>query len=242
MHLFGSNYNINQMDPKHFELGLALQDQVTNPYFGQITSGGLSGPTVARSQLLRPFPDYLNITTLADHGAASTYHSFQLTAERRLSHGLTAMISYTNSKLINDSRSENSGAGAPGDFRVGNLNRRLDRSINEDDIPQRLVVSAVYELPFGKQQKYLANGGVLSHIVGGWQVNGIGTFQSGDPLAVRGANNFTGINWPNVVGDPTCQNRSEPSPGGSIPRCFATRQISRLAMWDECFRIRVVRG
>jgi hypothetical protein len=163
----------------------------------------LSGRTVARSQLLRPFPDYLNITTLADHGAASTYHSFQLTAERRLSHGLTAMISYTNSKLINDSRSENSGGGAPGDFRVGNLNRRLDRSINEDDIPQRLVVSAVYELPFGKQQKFLANGGVLSHIVGGWQVNGIGTFQSGDPLAVRGANNFTGINWPNVIGDPT---------------------------------------
>jgi Carboxypeptidase regulatory-like domain len=203
VHLFGSNYNINQMDPKYFDLGLALQDQVTNPYFGQIASGGLSGPTVARSQLLRPFPDYLNITTLADHGAASTYHSFQLTAERRLSHGLTAMISYTNSKLINDSRSENSGGGAPGDFRVGNLNRRLDRSINEDDIPQRLVVSAVYELPFGKQQKFLANGGVLSHIVGGWQVNGIGTFQSGDPLVVRGANNFTGINWPNVIGDPT---------------------------------------
>ena len=181
-----------------------LQDQVTNPYFGQITTGGLSGPTVARSQLLRPFPDYLNIITLADHGAASTYHSFQLTAERRLSHGLTAMVSYTNSKLINDSRSENSGwRRRLGDFRVGNLNRRLDRSINEDDIPQRLVVSAVYELPFGKQQKFLANGGVLSHIVGGWQVNGIGTFQSGDPLAVRGANNFTGINWPNVIGDPT---------------------------------------
>ena len=52
VHLFGANYDLNQLDPKNFELGLRLQDQVPNPFSGQITTGALSGATVARSQLL----------------------------------------------------------------------------------------------------------------------------------------------------------------------------------------------
>ena len=91
------------MDPRYFSLGLALQDQVPNPFFGQIEVGALSGPTVARSQLLRPYPDYLNVMTFANHGAASTYHSLQLLGERRYSNGLSAAVTYTASKLINDS-------------------------------------------------------------------------------------------------------------------------------------------
>lgn len=203
VHLFGANYDLNQLDPKNFELGLRLQDQVPNPFLGQITTGGLSGATVPRSQLLRPFPDYLNITTLANHGAASTYHSFQLVAERRFSDGLAAMISYTGSKLISDSASSNAGGGAGGEFRVGRLNRRQDRAIDESDISQRMVISTVYELPFGSGRRFLKDGGVLGHIFGGWQVNTIVSLQTGSPLIVRGSNNFTGINWPDMVADPT---------------------------------------
>ena len=163
VHLFGGNYDLNQLDPKFFSLGLTLQDQVTNPYFGQITTGALSGPTVARSQLLRPFPDYLNIGILANHGASSTYHSFQFTAERRYSNGLSALVSYTNSKLIDDSFSIAGGGGGFGDFRIGRLNRAQDRAIDEEDISQRLVFSAVYELPFGKGRRFLSDG-VMSHV------------------------------------------------------------------------------
>ena len=64
VHLFGANYDLNQLDPQHYALGLALQDQVPNPFFGQIPSGPLSGRTVPRSQLLRPYPDYLSVSTL----------------------------------------------------------------------------------------------------------------------------------------------------------------------------------
>lgn len=217
VHLFGANYDLNQLDPKFFELGLALQNQVPNPFFGRISSGPLSGRTVARSQTLRPFPDYLGVGTLANHGAASTYHSFQLTAERRFADGLSALLSYTNSKLINDSFSTNDGGGGQGDFRVGRLNRRQDRSLDPTDISQRMVISAVYDLPVGRGRHWLANGGVASHIVGGWQVNTIVTLQKGNPLTVRGANNFTGINWPNLVGDPTL-----PSSQRSAARWFNT--------------------
>jgi hypothetical protein len=49
-------------------------------------------------------------------------------------------------------------------------------------------------------------GGVIGHIIGGWQLNTITTLQTGRPLKARGANNFTGVNWPDMVCDPTLDN------------------------------------
>jgi hypothetical protein len=202
--LFGANYNLNQLDPAQFALGLSLQDQVPNPFYGKIGVGALSGTTVARSQLLQPFPDYLTVTTFADHGAAGTYHSLQVTVERRYANGLSALISYTDGKLINDSFSTAGSSATPGEFRIGRLNRRLDRAIDQDDVSQRFVLSAVYELPFGPGKRWLGTTrGAAKQLIGGWQVNTITTAQTGFPLLVRGANNFTGINWPDVTRDPT---------------------------------------
>ena len=219
LHLFGGNYDLNQLDPVHFALGLTLQDQVPNPYRGIITTGALSGATISRSQSLRPFPDYLNINILANHGASSTYHSFQFTAERRYSNGLSALVSYTNAKQISDSFAIAGGGGGAGDFRIGRLNRQLDRAIDEADVAQRLVVSAVYELPFGKGKRFLQSG-VLNHIAGGWQTNTIVTLQTGTPLVVRGANNFTGINWPDMVCDPTLSGSEQTADRWFKTECF----------------------
>jgi hypothetical protein len=225
--LFGAGYNINQMDPRYFSLGLALQNQVANPFFGQIPSGALSGRTVPQSQVLRPFGDYLDITTFADHAASSSYHSLQLTAEKRYSNGLTALVSYTNSKLINDGTSNAGSVAGVGDFRAGNLNRRLDRSLDIGDISQRLVMSAVYELPFGKGKAFASGArGAWNHVVGGWQLNTISTFETGTPLAIRGANNFTGINWPDMVRDPALP-RSE----RNVNRWFDTEAVRNPADW-----------
>lgn len=202
--LFGGGYNLNQLDPQHLSLRLKLQDQVPNPFVGQITSGGLSGTTITRSQSLLPYPDYLDVTMLGAHNASSVYHSFQMTAEKRYSHGLTAMLSYTNGKLINDAVANAGSAIGMGDFRIGRYNRRLERAIDPTDISQRLVVSGVYELPFGPGRALLPSSrGVLAQVVGGWQVNAIVTAETGMPLSVRGANNFSGINWPDVVRDPS---------------------------------------
>ncbi len=202
--IFGGDYDLNQMDPAFFSLGLALQNQVPNPFFGQIRTGGISGATVPRSQLLRPYADYSGVTTLANHGASSIYHSLQVTVEKRYSSGLSVLTSYTNGKLINDSFSSAGSGGGGGDFRLGRFNRRLERSIDQDDVSQRLVVSGVYELPFGKGKPFLsAANSVTQAILGGWQVNGIATAQTGFPLRVRGANNFTGIAWPNVLENPS---------------------------------------
>ena len=195
-----------------------LQDQVPNPFAGVITIGPLSGATVARSQLLRPYPDYLNVMTFANHGSASSYHSLQLTAEKRYSHGISAVVTYTAGKLINDSFSTAGSSATPGEFRIGRLDRRLDRAIDQDDVSQRLVISGVFELPFGRGRHWLGDArGVVNHVVGGWQVNTITTAQTGFPLVVRGANNFTGINWPDVTHDPTLPDSSR-----SVMRWFDT--------------------
>lgn len=225
--LFGANYNLNQLDPAYWSLGLSLQDQVANPFVGQIPTGGLSGATTSRAQLLRPYPDYLNVTTFANHGASSIYHSLQLTVEKRYSRGLSMLVSYTNGKLINDSFSSAGSAGAIGDFRFGRFDRRLDRAIDQDDVSQRLVVSGVYELPFGQGKTWLTDArGVVNGVLGGWQINGITTVQTGMPLSVRGANNFTGINYPDLVGNPTLS-RSE----RDVLRWLDTNAFANPADW-----------
>lgn len=224
--LFGADYNVNQLDPANWALGLALQDQVPNPFFGQITTG-LSGRTIPRSQTLLPLPDYTSINQINGHGSSSTYHSMQVTAERRFSAGLSLLLSYTNGKLINDAYSNSGSNGGGADFRLGRFNRRLERSLDTFDISQRLVVSGVYELPFGKGKPFLTEArGVVNHIVGGWQINGVGTRQTGVPLQVRGANNFTGINWPNAIGNAYLDS-SERSQG----RWFRTDMFANPPDW-----------
>ncbi|MGH9671615.1 MAG: carboxypeptidase regulatory-like domain-containing protein [Bryobacteraceae bacterium] len=224
--LFGANHDLNQLDPQFFDRQLQLQDQVANPFFGQIVSGALSGRTVARSRLLAPFPDYLSIVTHANHGASSVYHSLQSTVEKRYSNGLSALVSYTYSKQINDSFS-NAGSNNAGEFRIGRLNRRIERAVDQNDVAQRLVASAVWDLPIGRNRALLGGArGALEHIAGGWQINTITTIESGTPLLVRGANNFTGINFPDVIGDPSLP-RSERTP----QRWFDTDAFRNPAPW-----------
>lgn len=229
VHLFGGNYDLNQLDPAYWSQGLALQTNVANPFRGQIASGPLAGATVQAQQLLRPYPDYQTVQTFAAPNASSSFHSFQASLEKRFSAGLSTLISYTGGKLITDALSIGGGGNATGleGFRMGRFNRRLDRRIDQDDVSQRLVVSSVYELPFGKGHRFLNQvPTVVDLILGGWQVNGIGTFQTGKPLLVRGANNFTGIGFPDLVSDPTL-----PSDQRSANGWFDTNAFKNPANW-----------
>lgn len=226
--LFGGNYNLNQLDPAFFSLGLGLQDLVTNPFFGQITSGPLAAARIQRQQLLRPYPDYGNILTWANTGLSTSYHSLQLTVEKRYANGVSALFNYTKSKLISESQALGGGGDATagvGDYRIGRFNRRLDRAVDADDVSQRFVASGLWELPFGRGQRFGANiNPLVDGVFGGWQLNGIWTIQTGTPLVVRGTNNFTGIGYPNIVGEPTL-----PSDQRSPVRWFNTEAFANPA-------------
>ena len=85
-----------------------------------------------------------------------------------------------------------------------NNNLRLERSLGNVDIPQRLVLSYNWELPFGPGKRLLSAGGAPGRILGGWQLNGITTFQSGPPLGLSTSanqtNSFGGSSRPNSNG------------------------------------------
>ena len=95
------NENKNQLDPKYLSLGTQLTQPVANPFFG-ILSGPLGGQTVQYSQLLRPYPQYTGVTRNSPTFGNSVYHAFQMKVEKRMSHGLTALVAYTWSKNISD--------------------------------------------------------------------------------------------------------------------------------------------
>ncbi len=185
----------NQLPASFGDLGNALNDQVPNPFFGVITNStsALSRPNVSRSQLLRPFPQYTAVNAFRKPQANSLYHAFTLRVEKRFTNGLGFLMSFTGGKLIDDASQTVTFLGQAGnkqDF----YNRAAERSISTQDISRRLVVSANYDLPFGRGRKMLTSmNPVVDAIVGGWQMNGILTLSTGTPVLITQNVNNTGL-------------------------------------------------
>jgi len=143
----------------------------------------LGAPTTTVGQLLRPYPQYTSVELAGQGSFASIYHSLQITVQRRFAGAGSLLVAYTNSKLISNTDTLTSwletGVGALQD----NNNLRKERSLSSQDVPQRLVISYVLDLPFGQGKKYLSNiSGKLNTVVDGWGIDGVTTFQRGFPL------------------------------------------------------------
>ncbi len=201
--LVANGYDYNQLDPQYQSLGLALQNQVPNPYRG-LVPGALGGATISRAQSLRPYPYYTGVNVRNPHLGNSTYHGFLMSVEKRLSNGFAILGSYTFAKLMSDSAvvPVNFGSvevgGAQG-YQNGLYDRRSERSVDPTDVANRLVISGIYELPFGRGKAFDPSNAFANKLIGGWQLNAISTMQGGLPLVVRGANNFL-ANRPNSTG------------------------------------------
>ncbi len=196
----------NQLDPQYMALGTRLNEQVPNPFFGSILEGPLSERTITRAQALRPYPQFVGVSSRDATYGASVYHALYTKVERRFSKGFSVLGSYTFSKLIDDvipSRTGFPGESFSGAPLQNYYDRRSERALASFDTPHNLVISSVYELPFGPGRPFLNTKGVAGKIVGGWQVNGIAMFQSGPPLQVNGGNGngaFAGTQRPNWSG------------------------------------------
>ncbi len=181
------DYNLNQLTPAAMALGTQLQKSVTNPFYGLIQTGPLAGKTVPESYLVAPFPQFTAIYASFLTGGYSDYNSIQVKVEKRFSQGLSLLVSFTGQKLIDDySIIENEGQSAG----IQNIyDGNSERAVSPNDISRSLVTSGVYSLPFGRGQRFGANWkrGV-DLLLGGWQVNGIATYQTGFPLALTTQN------------------------------------------------------
>jgi len=193
--------NINQLTAAQLALGPALLTRVANPFFGQIPrSSSLGDPTIPLAQLLKPFPRLTNVTFYRNNVGNTNYNALQAKLEQRFTNGLSFLVSYTRSKLIDEASSVFDASiltGPIANFPVADsFNRKLERDLSTGDIPNVFVASFTYGLPLGKGK-----------LLGGWELAGVIQLQSGLPLAVTQVTNFNafagfGTQRPNLVVDP----------------------------------------
>jgi Carboxypeptidase regulatory-like domain len=238
-----NGFGLDQIPDGDLAQGSALLNQVPNPFYGKITSGNLSGPTVPAGQLLRPYPQYYNLNNPANTVASSTYNAMQVKVEKRFNQGGVLLADYTWAKDVGTADTQTGfleGGVQEGQFQDWN-NIPAEYSQLSYNVPQRFVLSYVLDLPVGKGKRFLGNtSGVVDKAVSGWGVDGITTLQSGFPLVLTAQPTYVSSNFgagaprPNVVAG--C---SKSVPGGAVSRisnwfntsCFT--QPSQFGFGDE---------
>lgn len=115
---------------------------------------------------------------------SSIYHALQTRLTHRFSRGFSLLASYTYSKSI-DNISDIFGFKGSAAIPQDSRNLRAERGRSPFDIRHRFTFSYTWDLPFGEGQRYLSDlQGVAKYLVSGWQINGIGTLQTGNPFTV----------------------------------------------------------
>lgn len=149
-----------------------------------------------------PYNQFNSNLSVIDSNDFSTYHALQVQLQRRLSAGLEGQVSYSFSKsldtrsfdpafTITPTGSGQSAANTPLDI----YNRRANYALSDFDRRHVIQSYLVYEVPFGKGQRFLSNAnGFVQRLVGGWQVSGFVTWESGRPFTVySGSNTFSNV-------------------------------------------------
>ena len=261
------NHNYNQLDPKYLSLGSTYLSAVaaSNPFAaplqaleanGEIapSSCNLDNSGASNSQLLSPYPQYCNGAVSQTNAPVgqSLYNALQVNYNHRISKGLTALVSYTFSKFLDNVEGNNGWAyNGPSNAGVGtanNYNIAADKSVDAADIPQALVASYIYELPIGRGKSIGSGmGGAADAIVGGWQVSGITTFKAGIPIGIFGNDqpSYGGNPRPDIVGNVHAPHTSihewfntgafQFAPYGSFgnaPRYFSDLRGPHFQNWD----------
>ena len=211
-----SSYNQSQVNPQYLPMGTAaLNALVPNPFYGAIAAGtsscGLDQPKVVQSQLLQPFPQYCNVANSDAPVGFSLYSALQANYNHRFSKGLTALVSYTYSKFLDNVEGNNNWSYAGNVSPANNYNLAAEKSVDGSDTPQSLVANYVYQLPIGRGRAVGSHMNRLADaFAGGWEVSQIATFKSGLPLSISGSDisSYGGNPRPDVIGPVHIANQS----------------------------------
>jgi len=149
---------------------------------------------------IRPFRGYRSINMITPQ-FNSNYNSLQVFASKRMSGASQFNVAYTFSKNITDNQNDRSNAP------MDSYNIRLDRGLATLDRRHIFTANYIYDLPFFKTQQ-----GFVGKTLGGWEISGIATFQSGIPFTATtssfdaaGLGNVPALvagNRPNMLCDP----------------------------------------
>jgi hypothetical protein len=176
--------------PSYQDYNLSVQHEIMPNTVAEIAYVGTKGthllgdidynqPTVATREgnpgvginAIAPFLGYYDIIS-RDPVFTSNYNSLQATLQRRLSHGLQVGVAYTWSKLLTTNPVDRALAA----YDTYDLKENYGLSIT--NTPQMVSINYVYQEPFFKEQRG------LGWVLGGWELSGIITIQSGQSLSV----------------------------------------------------------
>jgi hypothetical protein len=206
----------SQVNPSYLGLGQQLLNSVANPFYGVITTPGstLASPTVPLDYLLKAFPQYTSVESYRKPDSGSHYNAITLKLDKRMSHGLSLLASFTGSKLMDNSAAAVSYLGPSSQTYANQFNPKAEFGLSTQDISRTLVIGYVYELPFGRGQEFLNHGNaILDRVAGGWQTNGIITNDTGTPIVLAAAQDNTGLltlgqRPTEAAGDPNIPNKT----------------------------------
>jgi hypothetical protein len=169
--------------------------QVPNPFYGVLPATSVvGGPTVEEGYLLEPHPQYPDgVLQYNPRYGDSDYRSLQMQYDLHITHGDVLQVAYTLSSLVSDTDNTSSfldGQGAQG-LPQDNYNLKAEKSKSLQDITNNLVIDYGFDLPFGREHRYLSNlNSTANALLGGWRLNGITIFRSGAPVALTAPANI----------------------------------------------------
>lgn len=181
---FNPSWAPNAPDVSYLALGNQLLSAVPNPFYGLIpaSAGTLGGRNIPLYQLLSKMPNYPTTRSMAVAGVGhNTYHSAQFSIERRFANDFSLLSSYTWSKLMAHNSYMNPG-----------FSDAFEHMVADIDRTNRLVVNGIYHLPVGKGKRFSPGSAIVDAIIGGWQLSGVASFQSGAPIKTGGNTIATG--------------------------------------------------
>jgi hypothetical protein len=172
-------FNLNELPDQYLAQGNAQNNKVNNPFLGVFpaTSTLGQGTTVSQRQLWLEYPQFTSLTMDSANTGRSVYHALQTKVDKRLTRGLTALFSYTFSKLMSN---VNSSASYVND-------RSFYRTISRYDQPHVFRLALTYAMPVKFQRSTFA-GKFVDDVLGGWTAAGYYTHESGTPLSISQAN------------------------------------------------------
>jgi hypothetical protein len=166
------------------------------------------GPgSAAQVNALRPFPYMLRDVLYGTDLGHNRYNGLQVKMDRRFSHGLQALVSYTWAKSM-DNGTDGFYTGDP----QNTYNLAGEHGVSNSDRTHILIISGIYELPFGTGKRWLRKG-PAAYILGNWQFNTINTLETGVPVVLSISGDVANVGdtvktyeRPNVVGNPALSN------------------------------------
>ena len=204
-----SRYPKNLLTPAY---GGTMTTSITSPNAGQTLANNITGPTQLLGLLEYAYPYYGPVNVLGSNLGSSFYNAMTIRLEHRMTHGLSFLLNYTYSRLLDDVGGPEASTG--GGLTSGGLGAKRPQSVDTfastwgisgNDQTHRLSMAYIYEIPVGHGRRFLASPGtftqkLMDQVVGGWQFSGNSVYVSGAPISL---DQSTTVNINNTIKDET---------------------------------------